>query len=322
MSTGNKIIPFLIGLFLLTTNIAFAKGEDVKGSNDHPLISRYPGAVIKYYDMKEFDKFTMPLGKIVEGKLSNSLQLEGKITRIQYNAPQNRSTLEIYRNYKMTLENAGFNILFTDSGRELGRFKKWPDIVYKTLNPIQGDYKYRLRGEDDSQYYLSAKLVRPQGDIYVSLYISQGWYKWPVIQFDVIEVKPIETGMVTQKAEAMAEKIARVGHAAVYGIYFDTDKAYVKPESEPLLREITRLLRYNPELNLYVVGHTDNVGSLDYNMKLSKRRAEAVVKVLVFEHGVDRKRLSACGVGLLAPVASNKAEYGRSRNRRVELVEQ
>ncbi len=71
-----------------------------------------------------------------------------------------------------------------------------------------------------------------------------------------------------------------------------------------------------------MAGHTDNVGTIDYNLKLSKARADAVVRELTTKYKISPDRLKAFGVGQLAPVASNKTEEGRARNRRVELVEQ
>lgn len=110
--------------------------------------------------------------------------------------------------------------------------------------------------------------------------------------------------------------------ASIYGIYFDTDKADVKPESEQALGEIARLLEKRPGLKLYVVGHTDSVGSLDYNRDLSVRRARAVVKVLTGKYGVAASRPRGEGVGPLAPVLANTSNGGRAKNRRVELVKQ
>lgn len=75
-------------------------------------------------------------------------------------------------------------------------------------------------------------------------------------------------------------------------------------------------------MNLYVVGHTDSVGEISYNMKLSQTRAEAVVKALVTKYRVTQNRLKSYGVGPLAPVASNETEEGRALNRRVELVKE
>ena len=85
---------------------------------------------------------------------------------------------------------------------------------------------------------------------------------------------------------------------------------------------VAKLLRDNAGLRVYIVGHTDNAGALDGNLALSQRRADAVVAALVGTHKIDAKRLAARGVASLSPVASNRAEPGRARNRRVELVEQ
>lgn len=127
---------------------------------------------------------------------------------------------------------------------------------------------------------------------------------------------------VTANADSMAASIKNTGKAAIYGIYFDSGKAEIKPESEPALNEIVKLLQADPKLKLYVVGHTDNVGTYDYNVNLSKERADAVVKVLTGKYGIAVSRLLACGDGPAAPVESNRTEEGRAKNRRVELVEQ
>ena len=125
-----------------------------------------------------------------------------------------------------------------------------------------------------------------------------------------------------ETADKLSQGINTQGKAAIYGIHFDTGKADVKPESEPVLKEVAKLLSESPSLKLYVVGHTDNVGEIDYNMKLSQARAEAVVRELITKHSVSEDRIKPYGVGPLAPVASNKTEEGRAKNRRVELIEQ
>jgi outer membrane protein OmpA-like peptidoglycan-associated protein len=141
-----------------------------------------------------------------------------------------------------------------------------------------------------------------------------------IVLLDVIEAKPMDTKMVTVSAGEMSKGIAATGHIALYGIYFDTDKTDIKPESAPTLKEIAALLKQDPKLLLFVVGHTDNVGGDDYNMDLSRRRATSVVTALASQHGIDPRRLKPAGVGLLAPVAPNDTEDGRAKNRRVELV--
>jgi len=138
-------------------------------------------------------------------------------------------------------------------------------------------------------------------------------------ELTIIEKKAMVQEVVAD-AKSLAQDIRTTGHASVYGIHFDFNKATVKQESEPTLKEIAKLLKQDPKLNLYVVGHTDSVGKIAYNMKLSQTRAEAVVKALVTKHGVSPNRLKPYGVGPLAPVASNETEEGKALNRRVELV--
>lgn len=149
----------------------------------------------------------------------------------------------------------------------------------------------------------------------------RSWNEGEGYDLYICEEKAMKQDIVAD-AKSMAQDISATGKVAIYGIYFDFNKADVKPESEATLKEIAALLKQNSKLNLYVVGHTDNVGSLAANMDLSQRRADAVVQALVSKHGVDAKRLKAQGVGPLCPVTSNKTEEGRAKNRRVELVEQ
>ena len=131
---------------------------------------------------------------------------------------------------------------------------------------------------------------------------------------------PMEAGKVTIDATALAREIDAEGHVAIYSIYFETDSARLKPESDPTLAVIAQMLDEQPELQVFVVGHTDNQGTLRHNLDLSTRRSQAVVNALIGGHGISAKRLTAHGVGFLAPVASNKSEAGRAKNRRVELV--
>jgi outer membrane protein OmpA-like peptidoglycan-associated protein len=287
---------------------------DVKGSKDHPLLSRYPNSSISEYSVAEFDEFTLPLGKSNAGKLIKSQQLEGKITRMVYNVPAGRSILEVYRNYESALKQGGFAVLYSCVGvQECGP----GPVLWATKQNEDWSWNAGLR-------ILSAKLSRKEGDVYVSLLVGQ-WSNLALgsqVHLYLVETKPMEGGLVTVNAEALGGDITRNGHAAVYGIYFDTGKAEVKTESDAALKEIVKLLQQTPQLKVLVVGHTDNVGGVTSNMDLSKRRADAVVQVLTAKYGVVSARLSAQGVGPLAPVESNDTEDGRAKNRRVELVKQ
>lgn len=127
---------------------------------------------------------------------------------------------------------------------------------------------------------------------------------------------------MTANAAALSSGLASNGHAVVNGILFDTGKAEVKPESAPALAEVVKLLKQDPKLRIYVVGHTDNVGTLTANVELSRQRAAAVVRELTTKYGVAASSLQAFGNGPYAPVTSNDSEDGRALNRRVELVKQ
>ncbi len=137
-------------------------------------------------------------------------------------------------------------------------------------------------------------------------------------QIVVVEPKPMEQEVVAD-ASALSQSIAATGKAIVYGIYFDTGKSVLKPESDPTLEQITKLLTQEPQIQLYVVGHTDNDGALEFNLKLSADRAAAVVKALV-GRGINGSRLASAGVASYCPAASNKTDDGKAKNRRVELV--
>lgn len=136
----------------------------------------------------------------------------------------------------------------------------------------------------------------------------------------IVEKKAMEQQVVADAA-AFGDDLKKSGHVAVHGILFDTGKATLRPESEAAIAEVAKLMTANPALKLLVVGHTDTVGVFDQNMTLSSDRAGAVVKALTTTHGIAPARLKAVGCGPAAPVASNRTEDGRARNRRVELVE-
>jgi outer membrane protein OmpA-like peptidoglycan-associated protein len=288
---------------------AGARAEDREGSKDHPLITRYPGSTIDAYDQKEFDEYNMHVGKCIQNPNDagdwkcKDQRLEGKFTFIHYELPKGRSTLEVFRNYQQALQKAGFQEVY-----------KCVDQQECGSEPGGTDYKMHYYGSWKNRY-LAARLPRREGDVWLALNVVE-----PEVNMVVVEVKPMEGGLITVDAAALANDIARTGHSAVYGIYFDTGKADVKPESDAGLGEIAKLLKQDAALKLHVVGHTDNVGDLKSNMDLSRRRAEAVVKVLTGKHGIAPDRLDAYGVGPLSPVAANADDDGRARNRRVELV--
>ena len=285
---------------------------------DHPLISRFPGSSMSYYSQKQFDEYMLlqcpDSNERSDLKSCKKIKISGKLTKIKYLVPAKHSGYEVYMNYLDALKRAGFHILANIRTKSIRDFIA-NEAKFKEGHPNP----YDLTEKNDQHYYISA--VTPKSDAYISVYYAEGYRGRPGGLFlAVVKPKQLELGKVD--AKTIADKLQAQGHIALYGIYFDFDKASIKPESKPTLKAIAKYLAQHPDIKVYIVGHTDNTGSLEYNMNLSKKRAEAVYNTLVANYHIDADRMRPFGVGPLAPVASNHTEAGRAKNRRVELVEQ
>jgi outer membrane protein OmpA-like peptidoglycan-associated protein len=142
---------------------------------------------------------------------------------------------------------------------------------------------------------------------------SKGKFKIEVIRINYKTAQPVNL---------VEKQLTEQKRAVTYGIYFDFNKDTIKPESEPVLKEIVQAMTDNPDWKLTVEGHTDNIGGDAYNLDLSKRRAAAVKEALVTQYHIAPDRLSTDGFGASRPVATNDTLEGRARNRRVELTRQ
>jgi len=152
--------------------------------------------------------------------------------------------------------------------------------------------------------YTYMKVVVDGKEIWIELKLSTTTtgdnYTLTVVEKTVMEQE------VVADPKAMAEDISSTGHVAVYGIYFDHDSYQIKAESDQSLNAIAAMLKANGSLSVYIVGHTDMTGELEYNMNLSHNRAKAVADTLVKQHGIAADRLDAKGVGPLCPVSTNR----------------
>lgn len=313
-------------LALVISLCAFsAYAADIEGSADHALVPRYEGSEIVAYQSDAFSEHRLlnaPAANYggIDKNHDATLLLEGKVTRISYRAPAGRSALEVFRNYENALVAAGMETIFSCSRDACGGRNFNHAIAEGNLYSLFGEYQAEQR-------YLAAKLARPKGDAYVALYVVMNTSGGgpnkdrAMLQLDVVELQPMEDRMVVLDADALDAGLAADGRIAVYGILFDFDKADIRSDSKPQLDEIASLLEARPELEVLIVGHTDSKGALDYNQLLSARRAGAVVEALTGTYGIDAGRLTPVGVGMAAPVATNRTEEGRAANRRVEIVE-
>ena len=202
-------------------------------------------------------------------------------------------------------------------GKEGTKFPSGLQIVRNYQNAAKSIGGQTLYEYDDSGYASVIKITKNGGEIWAHIRTSiPGDYDIHVIEKEAMNQE------VTADAASFSKTISESGRVAVYGIFFDTGKSDIKPNSGLAIREIAKMLSSNATMKVYVVGHTDNVGGFDSNIKLSGARAAAVASALVQQHGIPASRITAFGAGPTAPVASNATEEGRSKNRRVELVQQ
>lgn len=292
--------------------LGVADGADVAGSSDYPEIGRFAGSEITRYEVDNFAQTTLATATVLsEADVeASTLTVEGKVTRVLYRVPPGVSPLEVFRNFEARIGDAGYDTLFSGGPAEIDPY------TFQYRHPVEILDGISIGNEI---YYHAAQKRSGDADIYLSLLVSpHSGGDGQRVRLIAAETKAMEMQMVD--ADAMRDAIADTGKVALYGIYFDTDSATVRPESQAALQEIATLLGDSPELNIIVVGHTDSSGGFEYNMNLSERRASAVVAALVDEYGIVAERLSSAGVGYLAPAATNDSEDGRALNRRVELV--
>ena len=316
-----------------------ASAADLPGSKDNPLLKRFAGSEIVAYETKRFESYelqtstfkTYDTGTKRRSYVAPPLTVEGSFTRLWYESAGDTSATELIRNYQNELKAKGFQILY-DSTKDPAA-TSWTNYLAvfsgMEIKTNRSNYVFFAANEKNVKV-TSAKLQKPGGDAYVHLTAVE----WPkddavykarkgaYIAVDIVETKAMTQNMVVVSADEMSRTINATGRVALYGIYFDTSKADIKPESKAAMDEIAKYLKANAGMKLHVVGHTDNVGGLESNLGLSKRRAEAVVAALAKQYGIAQSRLTANGVAYLAPVAVNTTEEGRAKNRRVELVPQ
>jgi outer membrane protein OmpA-like peptidoglycan-associated protein len=280
---SRSLLVALAALTLTSAAIAFGQETDRAGYKDYPGISRVPGFILREF---------------------------GDCTETAFDA---------------------HNFRVTENGKD----------TQKSVEGHKFYYRYRLkqglpnsselqvvRNYQNAARAVGGKILYDKSNITTIVLNKGGKELWlDVVPYHCCEydLTIIEKEAMKQEvaidAAAMASSIADNGSVAIYGINFDTASSVIKPDSEPAITEIAKLLTSHPTLKVGIVGHTDMVGDAASNLKLSQARAQAVITALVSKHGIAATRLVAFGAGPWAPLASNKTDDGRAKNRRVELVE-
>lgn len=298
-----------VALALLVIPPATAQTRDVAGARDYPGIGRFAGSIATGYQTKDFDAVRLQAAAFKEGKPSDARQIEGRVVRIAYRTKPGPSILEVSRNFETQLAKAGFQTLLACDTDACGGIPFLESVDVLPVPQMWADgfnFRYYASVKKDGATETYATIVTSITNDEVST------------QLIVAVAGAMDNKMVD--AAAMKKGLGEKGHIALYGISFDTDKATIKPESKPTLDEMAKLLTGQPDLKVFIVGHTDSQGSYEHNMSLSKQRADAVAGALAGSYKIARGRLFTAGVGYLAPIGSNAVEDGRTLNRRVELV--
>lgn len=338
-SEGNKLgyaptrtFESILAVCILTSlTLLTVAAQDLPNSKDPAGMKRYEGSELIGYRAPKFDEYLLPLGPPTGTEpiaYQKSEALEGQVSYYTYLAPAGRSPAELFRNYKQEFQRLGIAVQYEKKPGEHGWFGPTFDKIAsdtdlgQILGYDEADERLLVGKSRDAKpsYYLVFVTAYQDGVIPERLegkiVKGQALASLVIVTADTMEKK-----MAFVNAEDMKQSIHDLGKVALYGLYFDTGKDVVKPESQPTLAEIAKLLKSEPSLRLHIVGHTDNQGKAEYNLDLSRRRATNVSQELTSKYGVTPDHLDAFGCGIYAPVASNELEEGRAKNRRVELVQ-
>lgn len=251
-------------------------------------------------------------------------EVEGAVVSNIYLRPADVSSYEVYQSYLTTLESHGFEILL-DCREKACAAKRNVASTYRQGTPIFKTRNYQVvekqSGTDiyltsQANHYISAKKDEGGQTHYVMVIVSDAKQLYSV---DVLSIASLEAGTVSITTQMLTDGIAAKGKVVLSGIFFDTGKDTITLASKPALDTIAEYLNAHPGDAFYVVGHTDDTGSLNGNLVLSEARAKAIIEALG-TLGVNTSRLSGHGVGPFVPAASNTSDQGQSENRRVELV--
>jgi OmpA-OmpF porin, OOP family len=259
---------------------AFAQ-QDAEGAKDHARVPRFPGFYINACDAQEFGAHEFEVGD------DKYQRVEGRFWSIDYavkDGVQVPGPVMIARNYAAAAAKRGGTTLH--------------------------------EAVDESGGVVTARFADAGTTVWLQAQIANRGAMYTLVI--------VEVAAMVQKVEFTAAELRRAldehGAVALHGIYFDTGKATIRPESAAAIAPVGELLVASPALSIVIQGHTDNVGAAAANLALSKQRADAVKAYLVKTFAVDAGRLTTAGFGDTKPVADNATDDGRARNRRVEFV--
>lgn len=342
MTLTRTALALFTSLTLATAALADAPKADVGGSADHPVLKRFNGSLLVGYAQQDWDARSFPDASGMhksEDQFARPVNLEGKVSRYFYLAPLGKSPLEVFRNHQQALAAAGFKATWACENEAQGCNKAYFALDkyerMKGMRWAEGDLPAAVGSElRGSSWALATAISYEQGRMLVGTLSSSGRTLHLLMYtslaenthtgrtatyVEIVEPKAMPTGQVSVDAKAIGQGLQAEGRITLTGLFFDTGKTDIKPDSNAQLDQMVAVLKAQPALKVLIVGHTDNVGAIDANLSLSQGRAQAVVAALT-QRGIAANRLQARGIANFAPVSSNASEDGRGKNRRVEMV--
>ena len=318
------IRPFIHILFILLSALPAAAALDLN----------FPGPAIKTLsETQDFGSYSLPVGPSAGAPIP-TIVAEGLIEQSAWRVETALiSTVTLMDDLRQQIERKGFELLYECSTRDCGGF----DFRFDTLvlpEPAMhvdlGDFRFlsAQRLGQASPEYVSVLVSRSAEFSFVQL-IHVGSLKTDPSEpsepntTNSPEPRPViatEPAITTVEPTALGDALKLQGRAVLDDLVFETGSSSLGPGPFPSLVDLAAILTASPSLRIALVGHTDNKGSLQGNLNLSRRRADSVASRLIEEYSIPTSRIAADGVGFLAPRASNQTEEGRSSNRRVEVV--
>jgi outer membrane protein OmpA-like peptidoglycan-associated protein len=305
-------------------------GAVALGTSLGALTLELPGAVLSEETRSESPgSYDLPIARH-DGQDLPVRTVEGAIDQRAYqlDAP-GATTLAILAPLRDQVVASGYEVLLDCDATSCGGF----DFRYGTdvlpepdMHVDLGDFRFLAAVQDDEA--ISILVSRSALSAYVQITrvapVAAGVPQppdsppAPVIVLDEEVSRGLETGALPD--QAIGQALDTQGSAALEDLAFASGSASLAAGDYASLAAVAAWLEANPGASIALVGHTDASGSLVANVALSERRAAAAAEVLIDQYGADRERITAEGVGFLAPRATNQTEDGRQKNRRVEVI--
>lgn len=279
-----------------------------------------PGAERTAQRIEAMGSHALPIGPWADGAMLTQ-RVEGRVDQSAWRIPgaSDQGTLALLAPLRAALLADGWQVLFECETLSCGGF----DFRYSTqvlpepaMHVDLGDFRFlsarRGRGEEREHLSLLVSRSAGAGTGHVQMIRIAPAGPVPPAAAPAPPVAPAETGGLAAALDN--------GSAVLDGVTFASGDASTVQGGDAALAELAAWLAANPGRTIALVGHTDASGSLEANVALSRKRAEAVRARLIADHGADGARITALGAGFMAPRGSNLTEEGRAKNRRVEAI--